>query len=349
MSVRASLSLGCEEAPLGGASEDYLTELTVEFRKTVRQSLPQPSWQPGTEFGGICRRRFGGALPGVGALFLLHRWCCARWCLSTPPRRTAWAHGAGSAPGRRRVSWRAGRCRGAPGPTELSAPRPVALATTSITGSLFFGGKKRGAKLGQDESSSTEALEQDETGRERELKGRFAPRLVALAAAICPDSKVWRKRSARGRRRASAPSLHTTRPPLARSTRAAPFRAHPPPRRRLPVLAAPCWGAQGPEHCHGNTKPGLACCPVGGGGGVDGHRFPCPLALCRAEKPGTCPHLMALSLSLPLSLTLSLSLSLSLSRERASRAFSSRALSSSCSRFIATELVERLSVPTASS
>ena len=129
--------------------------------------------------------------------------------------------------------------------------------------------------------------------RERELKGRFAPRLVALAAAICPDSKVWRKRSARGRRRASAPSLHTTRPPLARSTRAAPFRAHPPPRRRLPVLAAPCWGAQGPEHCHGNTKPGLACCPVGGGGGVDGHRFPCPLALCRAEKPGTCPHLMA--------------------------------------------------------
>ena len=44
------------------------------------------------------------------------------------------AHGAGSAPGRRRVSWRAGRCRGAPGPTELSAPRPVALAATSITG-----------------------------------------------------------------------------------------------------------------------------------------------------------------------------------------------------------------------
>ena len=38
MSVRASLSLGCEEAPLGGVSEDYLTELTVEFRKTVRQS-----------------------------------------------------------------------------------------------------------------------------------------------------------------------------------------------------------------------------------------------------------------------------------------------------------------------
>ena len=35
------------------------------------------------------------------------------------------AHGAGSAPGRRRVSWRAGRCRGAPGPTELSAPRPA--------------------------------------------------------------------------------------------------------------------------------------------------------------------------------------------------------------------------------
>ena len=143
------------------------------------------------------------------------------------------------------------------------------------------------------EASYTEALEQDETGRERELKGRFAPRLVALAAAICPDSKVRRKRSARGRRRASAPSLHTTRPPLARSTRAAPFRAHPPPRRRLHVLAAPCWGAQGPEHRHGNTKPGLACCPVGGGGGVDGHRFPCPLALCRAEKPGTYPHLMA--------------------------------------------------------
>jgi len=143
VSVRASLSLGCEEAPLGGVSEDYLTELTMESAKTVRQSPPLPSCQPGTEFASNCRRRFGGALPGVGALFLLHRWCCARWCLSTPPRRTAWAHGAGSAPGRRRVSWRAGRCRGAPGPTELSAPRPVALATTSITGSLFFGGKKR--------------------------------------------------------------------------------------------------------------------------------------------------------------------------------------------------------------
>ena len=78
--------------------------------------------------------------------------------------RTPWTHGAGSAPARRRVSWRAGRCRGAPGPTELSAPRPVALATTSITGSLVFGGEKRGAKLGQDESSSSDALEQDETG-----------------------------------------------------------------------------------------------------------------------------------------------------------------------------------------
>jgi hypothetical protein len=40
----------------------------------------------------------------------------------------------------------------------------VFLAATSITGSLVFGGKKRGAKLGQDESSSSEALEQDETG-----------------------------------------------------------------------------------------------------------------------------------------------------------------------------------------
>ena len=44
------------------------------------------------------------------------------------------AHGVGSAPGRRCVSWRAGRCRGAPGPTELSAPRLLALAATSITG-----------------------------------------------------------------------------------------------------------------------------------------------------------------------------------------------------------------------
>jgi len=40
----------------------------------------------------------------------------------------------------------------------------VALATTSITGSLVFGGEKRGAKLGQDESSSSDVLEQDETG-----------------------------------------------------------------------------------------------------------------------------------------------------------------------------------------
>jgi hypothetical protein len=54
-------------------------------------------------------------------------------------------------------------------------------------------------------------------------------------------------------------------------------------------------------------------------------------------------------MALSLSLSPSPSPSLSLSRERASRAFSSRALSSSCSRFIATELVERLSVPTASS
>ncbi len=35
VSVRASLSLGCEEAPLGGASEEYLTELTVELVKAV--------------------------------------------------------------------------------------------------------------------------------------------------------------------------------------------------------------------------------------------------------------------------------------------------------------------------
>jgi hypothetical protein len=54
------------------------------------------------------------------------------------------AHGAGSAPGRRRVSWRAGRCRGAPRLTELCAPRPVALAAASITGFLFFGGKPSG-------------------------------------------------------------------------------------------------------------------------------------------------------------------------------------------------------------
>ena len=64
---------------------------------------------------------------------------------------------------------------------------------------------------------------------------------------------------------------------------------------------------------------------------------------------------LSLSLSLFLSLSVSLPLPLPLSlsrarvRERASRAFSSRALSSSCSRFIATELVERLSVLTASS
>jgi len=43
------------------------------------------------------------------------------------------AHGAGSAPGRRRVSWRAGRCRGAPRLTELCAPRPVALAAASAS------------------------------------------------------------------------------------------------------------------------------------------------------------------------------------------------------------------------
>ena len=63
------------------------------------------------------------------------------------------------------------------------------------------------------------------------------------------------------------------------------------------------------------------------------------------RKAGDMPALDgSLSLSPP-----SPSPSLSLSRERASRAFSSRALSSSCSRFIATELVERLSVLTASS
>ena len=134
VSVRASLSRGCEEAPLGGVSGKYLTELTVEFRKAVRQSHPQPSCQPGAELGEELWCRFRAALPGVGALFLLRRWCCAR---GRSRRRTcarAWTHGAGSAPARRRVSWRAGRCRGAPGPTELSAPRPVALATTSITG-----------------------------------------------------------------------------------------------------------------------------------------------------------------------------------------------------------------------
>ena len=38
------------------------------------------------------------------------------------------------------------------GPTELSAPRPVALATASITGFLFFGVKKLGTKLGQEVS-----------------------------------------------------------------------------------------------------------------------------------------------------------------------------------------------------
>ena len=51
VSVRASLSRGCEEAPLGGVSGKYLTELTVEFRKAVRQSHPQPSCQPGAELG----------------------------------------------------------------------------------------------------------------------------------------------------------------------------------------------------------------------------------------------------------------------------------------------------------
>lgn len=51
VSVRASLSRGCEEAPLGGAAGNYLTELTVEFRKAVRQSHPQPSCQPGAELG----------------------------------------------------------------------------------------------------------------------------------------------------------------------------------------------------------------------------------------------------------------------------------------------------------
>ena len=48
--------------------------------------------------------------------------------------------------------WRTRRCRLAPGLTEPSAPRPVALATTSITGFLFFGGKKLGTKLGQEVS-----------------------------------------------------------------------------------------------------------------------------------------------------------------------------------------------------
>eukprot|EP01046_Picozoa_sp_COSAG06_P061458 COSAG06_NODE_13492_length_1252_cov_2.040763_1_plen_326_part_10 len=61
----------------------------VEFRKAVRQSHPQREelW---------CR--FGAALPGVGALCLLRRWCCAR---GRSRRRTcarAWAHGPGSAP-----------------------------------------------------------------------------------------------------------------------------------------------------------------------------------------------------------------------------------------------------------
>jgi len=51
VSVRASLSRGCEEAPLGGVSGKYLTELTVESSFAVRQSHPQPSCQPGAELG----------------------------------------------------------------------------------------------------------------------------------------------------------------------------------------------------------------------------------------------------------------------------------------------------------
>ena len=78
VSVRASLSRGCEEAPLGGAAGNYLTELTVENIKAVRQSHPQPSCQPGAELGEELWCRFGATLPGVGALCLLRRWCCAR-------------------------------------------------------------------------------------------------------------------------------------------------------------------------------------------------------------------------------------------------------------------------------
>ena len=45
-------------------------------------------------------------------------------------------------PEQHRGSGRTGRCREAPRLTELSTARPVALATASIAGFLFFGGKK---------------------------------------------------------------------------------------------------------------------------------------------------------------------------------------------------------------
>eukprot|EP01046_Picozoa_sp_COSAG06_P048568 COSAG06_NODE_7287_length_2559_cov_2.642683_2_plen_129_part_00 len=69
------------------------------------------------------------------------------------PQENVGAHGVGSAPGRRRVSRRAGRCRGAPRLTKLRAPRMVALATASITSFPFFGGKKL-AGLGLDQYRS---------------------------------------------------------------------------------------------------------------------------------------------------------------------------------------------------
>jgi hypothetical protein len=90
------------------------------------------------------------------------------------------AHGAGPALGWRRVSWRTGRCRRAPGLTELSAPRPVALATTSITGFLFFGGKKLGTKLGQEVSRRRGILIQRAVSASDLFHLRFIPPHVNL-------------------------------------------------------------------------------------------------------------------------------------------------------------------------
>ena len=101
------------------------------FRKVIggtnrgigKNGAPEPSSTQLAAWRGVTRR------------FMVPFWRCgparlvalaatlSQAFLSSSRRRTcarAWAHGAGSAPGRRRVSWRAGRCRGAPGPTELS-------------------------------------------------------------------------------------------------------------------------------------------------------------------------------------------------------------------------------------
>jgi hypothetical protein len=117
--------------PKSGAPEPSSTQLPAWGR--VRSRSLEPFWSCGPAPGGSRRRSitgfpffvFGGKKLGGRA-------------------HARGAHGAGSAPGRRRVSWRAGRCRGAPRLTELCAPRPVALAAASITGFLFFGGKPSG-------------------------------------------------------------------------------------------------------------------------------------------------------------------------------------------------------------